>query len=381
MGSGIAVLALSASFAAACGSKPGSSTPTAVNPFGGANCSAVKLPSEPELMAWDSQSRAQLDKLRHQGVVAVRYVANGCDVQLELLPDCIGPKNRYVYSPMSSSDKRIAKNVDELLSELPVGAANVSPSLKGGGTVRADFHLVGAAALPVGSTITEYDLLGADCKQATHVVSAVYVGGFGIATEGADAATNAFTGGATAIAREGYPAVCDRAGEAEEAGCSVPLRVALVPLNGQAPPPTCPPNWTFDGKKCVKPAESAPICSTIGASTDGCMTSEPDAGAPDTRAFDQAAIERVVRDRSPNAKRSCWESAPTSVRSLSVNVAVTVDPKGRVVVAEPQLVVAEGPTDVANSIARCIASDVLTWEFPPPDATKSFSLPVHWLRQ
>ena len=105
-------------------------------------------------------------------MVAVHYAANGCDVELDLLPDCIGPKNKYVYAPMSAADTRVAKNVDQLLAELPLGAANVFTTLKGGGAVRADFRLVGAAALPVGSTITEYDLLGADCKQATRTSSA-----------------------------------------------------------------------------------------------------------------------------------------------------------------------------------------------------------------
>ena len=299
--SALAVMVLSA-----CGAKPKAGAPTAANPFGGANCGAVKLPVEPELMAWDAQSRAQLDKLRHQGVVAVRYLQNGCDVQLDLLPQCIGPKNRYVYSPMSSADARIASNVDQVLATMPLGAANVSPSLNGGGTLRADFRLVGAAALPTGTTITEYDLIGADCKEATHVVSAVYVGGFGIAGEAAGSPTNAFTGSVTAIAREGYPAVCDRAEQSgvEEPGCSVPLRLALTPLNGKAPPPTCPPSWTFDGKKCVKPAEATVPC-------DGGPECAPaDAGTPDSRPFDQAAIERVVRDRTPATKRACWEMPP-----------------------------------------------------------------------
>ena len=74
-------------------------------------------------------------------------------------------------------------------------------------------------------------------------------------------------------------------------------------------------------------------------------------------------------------------NAPTAVRSLSVTVSVTVGPQGRVVLAEPQLVVAEGPSDVANGIARCIANDIMTWEFPPPDSARTFPLPVHWLRQ
>lgn len=353
----------------ACASKPLSGPSSPAEAFSSANCSAVKLPNEPELMGWDPGQRAQLDKLRRQGVVAVRYEQHGCDVTLDLLPDCIGPKSKYVYTPMGSADSRVARNVDELLAQLPVGASGTASFLKKDQALRMDFKLVGAAMLPVGTTISEYDLVGAACKQATHVVSAVYVGGFGLASEPGAAATNAFTAG-DALMREGYPAICDRAqleGIALD-GCSTPLRVALLPLNGTAPPPTCPAGWTFDGKKCTNGAVAA-------APTDA-GTESQDAGP-----FDQQAIERVVRVKSANTKRSCWETAPASVRSLSVNIATTVDTRGKVSLAEPQLVVAEGANDVANIVARCIANDVLSWEFPPPDSAQTIVLPFHLMRQ
>ena len=375
----------------ACGSRsstgPGTPVyPTAQDPFAGANCSLVKPPVEPELMAWDPSLRAQLDKLRRQHVVAVRYEAKGCDVSLELLADCIGPKNKYVYSPMASASTRVARNVDELLAQLPLGASSISTSLRVNESIRADFRLVGAVALPPGSTVTEYDLVGSTCKGATHVISAVYIGGFGIAHEPGAGETNAFTGGAVAIAREGYPAICERA--ATEGipldGCSAPLRVALTPLNGAVPPPTCPENWTFDGKKCVKGAAPAPVCSTWGGGEPepGCGADAADGGAADpSGVFDQANVERVVRVKSANTKRNCWETAPASVHSFSANIATTIDAQGKVVLAEPQLVAAEGPSDVANIVARCIANDVLTWEFPAPGAPTTVVLPFHLLRQ
>ena len=116
---------------------------------------------------------------------------------------------------------------------------------------------------------------------------------------------------------------------------------------------------------------------------NGAVAAMPvDAGAEqDAGPFDQQAIERVVRVKSPNTKRSCWETAPTSVRSLSVNIATTVDTRGKVTVAEPQLVVADGANDVANIVARCIANDVLGWEFPPPDSAQTIVLPFHLMRQ
>jgi hypothetical protein len=334
-------------------------------------------------MAWDPAQRAKLDKLRRQGVVAVRYETKGCEVSLELLPDCVGPKNRYVYASMGSVDTRVARNVDELLAKLPLGASTVSSSLRANESIRADFKLVGAAALPAGSTISEYDLVGTACKSATHVVSAVYLGGFGIAQEPGAATTNAFSGGVEAIAREGYPAICDRA-ENEQIpldGCSAPIRVALIPLNGVAPPPTCPEHWTFDGKKCVKNATPAPVCATWGGGEPQAGCGSDAASTEASQVFDQANVERVVRIKSQNTKRYCWESSSNAVHSITVNVATSIEPQGKVTAAEPQLVAAEGPSEVATTIARCIASDVLTWEFPPPGRTTSVVLPFHLLRQ
>ena len=97
--------------------------------------------------------------------------------------------------------------------------------------------------------------------------------------------------------------------------------------------------------------------------------------------FDQANVERVVRVKSQNTSRNCWESVSTAVHSISVNVTTSIDVSGKVTAADPQLVTAEGPSEVANTIARCIANDVATWEFPPPPRATSVVLPFRWLRQ
>jgi hypothetical protein len=39
----------------------------------GSRCDGEKAREAPDLMAWDSAARANLDRLRKQGVVAVRY--------------------------------------------------------------------------------------------------------------------------------------------------------------------------------------------------------------------------------------------------------------------------------------------------------------------
>ncbi|MBX3223579.1 MAG: AgmX/PglI C-terminal domain-containing protein [Labilithrix sp.] len=357
--------------------------PRGLDALTGVDCGAVKAPSEPDLMAWDASSRAQLDKLRRQGVVAVRYEAEGCDVSLELLPQCVGPKNRYVYSPFSATDTKIARDHTELLAQLPLGAENVSSLVGGRRALRTDAKLVGAVGLPAGSTITEYDLVGPECKRATHVVGVVYVGGFALASADArDVNARDLFASPTPIegmTREGQAQICERAESEgiELAGCSVPLRVALIPLDGKAPPLTCPPGLVFDGKRCLRPV--AETCSGDAAPGDagaGCAA----AGA-EARVFDQNAVERVVREKQGAVKRKCWESASESVRRVNVAVTTTIDPQGHVARADAELVDSEGSADVALAVARCIAGEIQTWQFPEPERQQVLTLPFHLIRQ
>ena len=360
--SGLALIGGAALGIIACSKPP----PAHAGGADGVDCDAVKAPIEPDLIAWDSTSRAQLDKLRREGVVAVRYEARGCEVSLELLPRCIGPKNRYVYSPYSATETKIARDVPELFSKLPLGAANVSGLLKERGALRADTKLVGTVGLPVGSTITEYDLVGPECKRATHVVGAVYVGGFAMA--GADVrrvgTTNLFAAPPVeGMTREGQAQICDRA-EAEGIelpGCSVPLRVALIPLGGASLPEP-------------RAKEPVPAPTTAEPSANDPSSSEP-------QVFDQNAVERVVRAKQGAVKRKCWETASEGVRRVNIAVTTTIDPQGRVTKADAQLIDSEGSADVAQMVARCISGEIQTWQFPEPEKQQVLTLPFHLLRQ
>lgn len=340
----------------------------------GVDCGAVKAPVEPDLVAWDASSRAQLDKLRREGVVAVRYEAQGCEVSLELLPRCVGPKNRYVYSPYDATDTKIARDASELFAKLPLGAANVSRLLDGRRALRADAKLVGTVGLPAGSTVTEYDLVGPECKRATHVISAVYVGGFAMAAADArhvDTTNLLAAPPAEGMTREGQLQICDRAvaERIELPGCSVPLRVALTPIGAGASPspakePTCPAGSIFDGRRCAPEAGAA----------EGTSSSEP-------RVFDQNAVERLVREKQGTVRRKCWETAADTVRRVNVTVTTTVDPKGRVTKADAQLVDADGSADVAQMVARCISGEIFTWRFPEPERESVLTFPFHFIRQ
>src|SRR5688572_24270739 len=87
----LAAFGTSVAFALGCGggaTTTGAAAPTTGDVFGGTTCKAVRNPREPKLTAWDPEERAQINAVRQNGVVAVRYALKGCNVELEVLPDC-----------------------------------------------------------------------------------------------------------------------------------------------------------------------------------------------------------------------------------------------------------------------------------------------------
>jgi formylglycine-generating enzyme required for sulfatase activity len=230
--------------------------------FEGVSCSAVRPQTEPDLMAWDPGSRLNLKRLRGEGVVAVRYEAEGCNVKLELLSNCLATGS-YKYTPYSANEHKVAHNANELFAQLPIGAASLTGKVKGDKALRTDYMLVGQYALPAASSFKRGDLRGADCSRATHVVSAVYAGGFALVSgeeRALDAAATVFGAGAGAsqlasaerLADEGNPQACKEAQETAKASdkCDVPLRIGLLKLDG--PVAACPDGATWDGAKCVQ---------------------------------------------------------------------------------------------------------------------------------
>jgi hypothetical protein len=218
--------------------------------------------------------------LASQGVVAVRYEAKGCNVELEVLSNCIG-KGKYSYSPYAATDRKVAHSARELFAELPIGAAKLGGKLTAGRALRTDYTLVGLEALPAGSTFVESDLKGPDCGRATHVVSKVYVGGFGMVagqTQKIEAAASVFgaggkvAGGSDAehVAEEGTPEACDQAkasGERDKR-CQVPLRIGLLPIEGRSAG-GCPAGSTWDGKACVQTQVVTQISCPPGTTLSG----------------------------------------------------------------------------------------------------------------
>lgn len=221
--------------------------------FAGVLCSAVRPQTEPDLMGWDPGSRLNLKRLRTQGVVVVRYQAEGCNVRLELLSNCLAT-GRYKYTPYSANEHKVAHNANELFAQLPIGAASLTGKVKGDKGLRTDYMLVGQYALPATLSFKRGDLHGSGCAKATHVVSAAYVGGFALVSgEGRelDAAASVFGVGAGAsqlasaerLADEGDAEACKDAQKSRKAsdGCDVPLRIGLLRLEDVAAPEPAPP--------------------------------------------------------------------------------------------------------------------------------------------
>ena len=221
--------------------------PTTGEAFEGVNCSAVRPSTKPDLMAWDSGSRAELDRLRREGVVAVRYSPNGCDVQLELLPSCIGKSSKYQFNTANANEHKVLHNASELFAQLPLGAGAVSGKLKGGRALRTDYMLAGQYSLPPDASFRAADLKGPDCARATHVISAIYVGAFAMgAGESRAMDTSASLFGAHSglqsrtdvdvFHSEGDAESCAAAqkNRQESDGCAVPLRIGLLKLDAPA---------------------------------------------------------------------------------------------------------------------------------------------------
>jgi len=277
--------ALLVGLASSCGPEPSPVTPDMLaapktgDAFEGAQCSAIRPPTEPDLMGWDSGSRLNLKSNQEQGVVAVRYKAEGCNVELEVL-HCIG-EGTYVFSPYSATESKTAKSARDLYADLPIGAARLGSKVGGGRALRTDYMLTGVYRMTSYEAFPVAKLRGAGCAEATHVVSKMYVGGFGMVafvTESLEASASVFGAGAGVsqdrkaerIATEGNPEACERAqreGKPEPL-CSVPLRVGLVPIEGRASG-SCPAGSDWDGTGCVKKGRRTEVVSPAPAAAAG----------------------------------------------------------------------------------------------------------------
>ena len=291
--------------------------PTTGEAFAGVQCSSVRPQTEPDLMAWDPASRLKLNALRKDGVVAVRYQAKGCNVELEVLPCVAGGPTSYRFEPYSANEHKVAHNASELFAQLPVGAARLAGSIKGNRSLRTDYMLAGQYGLLTGTSFKLSDLRGPRdvCERATHVVSAVYVGAFAMAAGESRAIESSVSllgvgaGGkglaeVESLGEEGNAEAC-RASQAdakESTRCAVPLRIGLLALEGASPPPIAsPPSVAPEAPRVSPPKEASQVLPSPA----------PALPAAATPALPAVAMADADNDGVPDARDKCPTQAET----------------------------------------------------------------------
>lgn len=287
---GMWVLALALSLAACKEMFPTRPAPTVDRSLA---CGAVRPSPLPHLEAWDSASRDLVAKRRAAGAVVVSYRSIGCNVELEVLPQCSAP-GEYTYAAHASRDTKRAATPNDLFREFTVGASNLAGHLRGDVALRSDSTTVGIASLPIRDVVRTSELRG-DCQRATHVVSQIYLGGYTLVEGHAgdlDDITNPYlpTGkstlpkGVRPLAQAGAPAACTSATNEgkETAACAVPLRLGLLAIEGRAAS-GCPDGTTLEGESCVPRAALTeagcpPGTKLTGAECTGTLASGCPAG-------------------------------------------------------------------------------------------------------
>jgi hypothetical protein len=136
-------------------------------------------------------------------------------------------------------------------------------------------------------------------------------------------------------------------------------------------------------KRAAQTPASAPAAAPSGGGADlsallghtgGPALPSVSGGGPSSGAgLSQDQIESVVRQRSGQVKRACWDKAPPDTPTTNVSVRVAVSGQGQVTVAT-----AEG-SDPA--ISKCVETHVRGWTFPATGGRSEFNVPFKFVRQ
>lgn len=203
------------------------------------------VPLDPLLAGLRLPERDLIARTAEEGIVALRYVAEGCDVQLRVLADC-HPRGTYTYRPAKARNHQVLRREQDLLKRLPLAGSVAQRALAARGALRLDEDVAGK--LEVAERRSRYDgLFGSGCEQVTHVAVAIELGGSALSAGAADvlnAKASLFdertrnTDGVTILEQVGDVRSCGKANRRGEKtpGCDVPLRVWLSPLE-PAPQP------------------------------------------------------------------------------------------------------------------------------------------------
>jgi hypothetical protein len=206
-----------------------------------ARCRVAASQEQPLVTEWPASYKARLEALLLEGAVAVEYL--GCE--LRIVDRCKVPGS-YVWKKTTlSTDTTDIRNEDELYAKLPLGAAGLSADLKTAGTLHVQTTVAGQMRLE--GKAVEDDFGGAECSQATHLVTALSIGAFKLIAGGevsAGAGVDIGPVGAhgsgsqsKSVLREaGDPDRCKDATASEpSAECRSPIQIFLTPIRRSVP--------------------------------------------------------------------------------------------------------------------------------------------------
>ncbi len=267
LGAGLALVA-----STACG--PDAAPPPPKSPNGAATprdpdtCRRVEHFSDPLIVDWRPEERAELETVMRNGVAVVHYE---CD-SLRLLKDC-SLEGTYGFVGVPKKEQVLALRTDEELhANLPARGEDfvrqLGDSLKAGTSVDVGLVLVGRRATSRASA-NRRELKGA-CEGASHFVRRALVGAFAM-TQGTSSpppgATQLFAKTSSSSAKEihgsaGDPTACNGANSdasVAPTGCNVPFRLELTAIDApvasatELQTPKCPKGTVRAQGKCTMP--------------------------------------------------------------------------------------------------------------------------------
>jgi len=205
-----------------------------------AKCAVAASHEQPLVTEWPPSYKARLEAMLHLGAVAVEY--SGCD--LRIVDTCKIPGSYAWKKTTTSTETTDIRDEDELYAKLPLGAIALSGQLRTSGslhvqtTVSGQMQLVGT----VGDATS-----GAECAEATHLVTALSIGAFKLMAggevsggAGADLHGIGLSGSGsekkTILRSAGDPASCERSTNDEPgAECRSPIQIFLTPIRRSIP--------------------------------------------------------------------------------------------------------------------------------------------------
>jgi hypothetical protein len=224
-------------------------------------------PLEPLVIEWPASERAELEARLKSGLVVVRYDGRTMDV----LRHC-RIAGEYAFNSTSvHRDHLVIEDQDALRSQLPLGAARLSATLRQTGRLEVRLAVVGTYRT-ANRRFRKGELEG-DCDGASHVVSSVAVGAFELKAGGTSdvqhgatlvnlGATSKHESSHETLSSAGQVATCEReSGEhaAPPEGCGALVRLGLAVLRRDPEPVVAPP------AEPPGPAEAPPSMSSAPA--------------------------------------------------------------------------------------------------------------------